>query len=292
MTTVLAGAGLVAALGLGRAAWRAPARERARRARAREPRRLPARLRDPLARALAEAQWPIGPEDAVSGAGIAVLGVTFPVVVLAPALAPVVFVAAVAAGPVLLVTARARVRRRYLADLPGLVELLAARMRSGHTVVTALGDAAGASDLGSTDPVATDLRSLLARVDHGEPLTDALEWWARRRPLPPLRAVAGALAVAAVTGGAAAEALDGLARSLRDQLGAQAEALAQSAQARLSAIVVGAAPLGYLAFAALVDPGSVGLLLTTGVGRVCLVAGLALDAVAVVWMRRIVRSEP
>jgi len=287
VTTVLAGAGLVVALGLGRAAWRAPARERARRARAQEPRRLPARLRDPLARALTEAQCPVGPEDAVSGVCIAVLGVTFPVVVLASALAPVVFVTAVAAGPIFLVNARARVRRRYLVDLPGLVELLAARLRSGHTVVTALGDAAGGAD-----PVFSDLRGLLARHDHGEPFTDALEWWARRRPLPPLRAVAGALAVASVTGGAAAEALDGLARSLRDQLGAQAEALAQSAQARLSAVVVGAAPLGYLAFAALVDPGSVGLLLTTGVGRVCLVVGLALDAVAVVWMRRIVRSEP
>jgi Flp pilus assembly protein TadB len=63
-----------------------------------------------------------------------------------------------------------------------------------------------------------------------------------------------------------------------------------SAQTRLSAVVVGAAPLGYLAFSALVDPRSLGVLVGTGVGRVCLVVGLALEGLAALWMRRIVRS--
>ncbi len=65
-------------------------------------------------------------------------------------------------------------------------------------------------------------------------------------------------------GGRAADALDGLASSLRDRLDAVAEAHALSTQARLSAVVVGAAPLGYLAFAALVDAGSVTALVGTG----------------------------
>jgi tight adherence protein B len=69
-----------------------------------------------------------------------------------------------------------------------------------------------------------------------------------------------------------------------------AEARSLSAQARLSAIVVGAAPLGYLAFAALVDPGSVTALVATGVGRVCLVLGLGLEVLAALWIRRILRS--
>ena len=41
---------------------------------------------------------------------------------------------------------------------------------------------------------------------------------------------------------------------------------------------------------ALVDPGSVGLLVGTGTGRVCLVVGLLLEAVAALWMRRILAS--
>jgi hypothetical protein len=56
--------------------------------------------------------------------------------------------------------------------------------------------------------------------------------------------------------------------------------------------VVGGAPIGYLVFASLVDARSVTALVGTGVGRVCLVVGLALEALAAVWMRRIVASEP
>jgi tight adherence protein B len=79
---------------------------------------------------------------------------------------------------------------------------------------------------------------------------------------------------------------------LRDQLGARAEAGALSAQARLSAVVVGVAPIAYVLFAAAADRRAASLLVTSSTGRVCLVAGLTLDALAVLWMRRIVRSEP
>jgi glycine/D-amino acid oxidase-like deaminating enzyme len=50
-----------------------------------------------------------------------------------------------------------------------------------------------------------------------------------------------------------------------------------AARAGLSVVVVGASPLAYLVFSALVDPGSVGLLVGTGTGRVCLVVGLLLE---------------
>jgi tight adherence protein B len=106
-----------------------------------------------------------------------------------------------------------------------------------------------------------------------------------------VRAAAGAFAVASSLGGSAADAIDGLASSLRHRLDAVAEARALSSQARLSAMVVGAAPLGYLAFSSLVDPRSVGVLLGTGVGRVCLVVGLSLEGLAALWIRRILRSE-
>ena len=95
-----------------------------------------------------------------------------------------------------------------------------------------------------------------------------------------MRAAAGALAVANTIGGRAADAIDGLASSLRHRLDASAEARALSAQSRLSAVVVGAAPIGYLAFSSLIDPGSVTALVGTGVGRVCLVLGLALEGLA------------
>jgi len=74
-------------------------------------------------------------------------------------------------------------------------------------------------------------------------------------------------------------------------LGALAEARALSSQARLSALVVGGAPVAYLIFSAVVDPSSVDVLLATDAGRVCLVLGLGCEALAALWMRRILGRE-
>jgi tight adherence protein B len=128
------------------------------------------------------------------------------------------------------------------------------------------------------------------RTHLGLPLAEALADWPAGHDVPGVRAAAGALAVATTMGGRAAGAVDGLASSLRHRLDAVAEARSLSAQARMSAVVVGAAPVGYLAFSALVDPGAVTVLVDTGVGRVCLVVGLGLEALAALWIRRVLRS--
>ena len=187
--------------------------------------------------------------------------------------------------PVGLALARGRAQRAYIAALPGFVELVAAQLRSGHTVSSALLELSE-----RPGPIAPDLARMQQRIALGATFDDALSRWADERALEPVRAVAGAFAVANETGGAAAAALDGLARSMRDLLGAQAEAAALSAQARLSAVVVGAAPVAYLVFATAADPRSATMLVTTSTGRICLALGLAFDATGAWWMRRIVMS--
>lgn len=287
LSLVCATAGLLTAAALARTAWRDPTRARLRHDRPRMRRTLPAYVRVPLARALDEAQVGLSPEDAVGTAATAVAVVGLLGSAFSPTLALPAGLAAAVGGPVALVLARGRGQRRFVAALPGFVDLVAARLRSGHTVATAIADAAEADD-----PVAPDVRRVLRRVALGEPLETSLEWWASDRRHDAVRAVAGALAVASATGGAAADALEGLARSMRDQLGARAEAAALSAQARMSALVVGVAPIAYVAFASAVDPGASAVLVTTPLGRICLVTGLGLDALGALWMRRIVRSEP
>jgi tight adherence protein B len=248
---------------------------------------LPTPLRGRLERALREADVSISPEDAVVTAATATVVVTLLVGAVNPAAAPLAWAAAVVAGPVGLVVARGRAQRAFVAGIPGFVEFIAAQLRSGHTVPTAL-EAAG----DRPGPLGGDARRLHQRLVLGATLPDALAWWAGERGSEPAAAVAGALAVAAETGGAAATALDGLARSVRDALGARAEAAALSAQARLSAAVVGVAPIAYLVFAAATDPRAAATFVSTSTGRVCLVLGLALDAIGALWMRRVARSVP
>jgi len=287
--TILVGVGgALFSATLGRSASRLPARERARRFGVRRGRRLlPARPRRWLTRRLEDAGLAIEPEAACELA-VAVAGaVGILSFALAPALTLPAALATLAAGPVGLRLARERTTRRYAAALPGVLEQVAAELRGGGTVAAAVATIAGGAS-----PLAPDLRRVQARSDLGVGLGDALAEWPDDRAVDGVRAAAGALAVAAAMGGRAADAIDGLAQSLRDRLGAAAEAGALSAQARLSALVVGAAPVAYLAFSTAVDPASTATLVTTMPGRVCLALGLGCELLGVWWMHRIVRARP
>ena len=247
--------------------------------------RVPERLRVRLVDALRDADVSWTPEEAVAYWGIAAAAAALLAAALAPVLAVPAVLAAAAAGPVALVFARSRRERAFVAGLPGALEQVAAELRGGGTVAAAVDRLAV-----GRGAVAADLRRVHLRTQLGLPLADALAGWPTDHDAPGVRAAAGALAVATTLGGRAADAIDGLASSLRHRLDAVAEARSLSAQARLSAVVVGAAPLGYLAFSAMVDPSAVTALVATGVGRVCLVVGLGLEALAGLWIRRILQS--
>jgi tight adherence protein B len=285
LTLLLAVVGPLACAGLVTAGRRAAAAGRVRALGPPRQWRVPRRWRGSVERALLDADLALEPEPAVEYWVIATLGVTGLCAAFAPVLAIPAAGAALVAGPVGLRLARSRRERRFAAGLPGALEQVAAELRGGGTV------AAAVERLAAPDgAVAFDFRRVHVRTQLGLPLADALAGWPPEHDVPGVRAAAGALSVAAAMGGRAAEAIDGLAASLRHRLEATAEAHALSAQARLSAVVVGVAPLGYLAFSALVDPRSVTVLVATGVGRVCLGVGLGLEALAALWIRRIVRS--
>lgn len=286
LTIALALVAPVVCVGLVRAARRAEAGSRVRGLTPRSHWRLPERVRVPLARTLRDADVRADPETAVGLWLVAALAVAVFTSAVVPGLALLAGVAVLLAGPVALRIGRTRRERRFAAALPGALELVAAELRGGGTVAGAVDHLAHGDS-----PVADDLRRVHVRTRLGLGLSDALEGWPAEHDVLGVRVAAGALAVASAMGGRAADAIDGLASSLRHRLDASAEAQALSAQSRLSAVVVGAAPMAYLAFSSLVDPGSADALVGTGIGRVCLTLGLALEALAALWIRRIVRSE-
>lgn len=285
LTLVIAVAGPLTVAALVAVARRAAVAERTRALGTGRRWRLPVRTRAAIARALDGADLALEPEPAIELWAGATAAACVLAIAMSPGLVPPALLVAGAGPPAVLWVLRTRARRRYIAALPLALEEIAAHLRGGGTV------GHGVAALAAGDgPLAADLRRVQARADLGVGLADALEAWPAERDVEDVRGVAGALAVAETLGGRSAHALDGLAASLRDRLGAAAEARSLSAQARLSALVVGASPLVYLVFSALVDPSSVGLLVRTGAGRLCLGLGLLLEVVAVLWMRRILDS--
>ncbi|MGI9034062.1 MAG: type II secretion system F family protein [Acidimicrobiales bacterium] len=206
-------------------------------------------------------------------------------VMAGPVLAGLAAAAALAAPILVLRSRRGAGDARVESDLPAALEAVARAMRSGASLRQAVEEAAGRTpgSLGS------ELATVAAQAARGAPLVQALEGLAERRQLPGVRLAVAALCLGAETGGAQAKAVDGVATTLRDRLGVIAEVKALSAQARISAVVMSVAPLGFGAFAAATDPRTGAFLFHTMAGLVLLAAGAALDGLGWLWMSRLSR---
>ena len=281
-TVVLAGLGVVFAGYLARLATNVDARTRARQLRPVD-RRLPEPIREPLTLRLARADLALEPEAALRWWVLGVIGVGWFALVLAPPLFVPALLAGVVGGPVTLRLRAGTADRRARAELPAVVDLVVAHLRSGGTVPDAI-DALAARP----GALAPDFRRIRARLALGATVESALTAWGEERPVPGVRSAAGALAMVTAIGGSAATPLEGLSSSLRNDEAAAGEARALSAQARMSALVVGLAPLAYLAFSTATDPGSSRVLIGTTAGRICLAVGLGLEVLAALWMRALV----
>jgi tight adherence protein B len=183
---------------------------------------------------------------------------------------------------------RHRGQARVEAALPGAVDAIARGLRSGASLRQAVAEAAAATH----GELGRDLAHVAAATERGATMVASLEEWARRRPLGGVRLVVAALGLASEMGGATAQAVDGVADTLRQRLAARAEARSLATQARASAAVIATAPLAFGALASATDPSTLTFVFRTAPGLAFLSAGLALDAVGALWMARITRIEP
>ena len=161
------------------------------------------------------------------------------------------------------------------------------RTRSAKTAGQAVAEAGAEAGRGTA--LGGELSRAADEAAQGVSLVAALEAVAARRPLPGVRLGVAALCLGAETGGAQARAVDGVAVTVRERLAVAAELRALSSQARISALVIGLAPVGFAVFAAATDPRTAEFVLHTPAGLALLVAGLVLDALGWLWMQRLSR---
>ena len=248
-------------------------------------RQLPSFMRTRLAGALDAAALTTTPEAAVEVWGFAVLIAAVVGLGLSPA-ASIFLGLVVAFGlPVMLVARGTRRAQLVAASVPEALERVGAELRAGGTVPGAI--AAIANRAG---PLAADMARAQSRLGLGASLDGALHAWSQERRVFGVDAAAGALALSTSVGGHAADALDGLAASLRERLAVAAEARSLSAQARYSAWVIGLLPVGWFVVTTVTDPRSLQLLVASDAGRACAAIGLGLEVLGVWWMRAILRG--
>jgi tight adherence protein B len=181
----------------------------------------------------------------------------------------------------------ARRARRRQAQIPEALERLASALRSGSSLPQALAEAGRST----AEPLGPELAGLARDAGRGRSLLDVLDGWAACHDDHATRLAATALALAAGVGAAPARAVDGVAATLRERLELAGERRALATQARTSATVLSAAPVGFALLLGLTDGAAGRFLLGTPQGWACLIVGVGLDVLGAVWMQRLTQSE-
>jgi len=182
---------------------------------------------------------------------------------------------------------RRRRVRRFEQQLPLALLMVAAALRAGIALNTALKHVVERADA----PLAQEFGLMLREQRLGLPWDRALENLGQRMPSDATTLVVAAMRIASQAGGNLAEALDNISQTLRGRLQLQAKLQALTSQGRLQAWIVGALPLVLLAVLNSLEPALMRPLWTTPAGWAVLALILVLEAAGVLLIRRIIRIE-
>ena len=227
---------------------------------------------------------PLGPLVAVGAAAAGLIGYRF-----AGFAGSIAAVAAVVVAPRLVRRRRTRRHERRMQEhLAEAVALIATAMRSGRSLLQAI--ELSAEEL---DPsLGTTLRRLVDRTELGDPMDGAIDAWATEVGGPDARLVAGVLKLHRRTGGSLSTTLEDLAETLRSRRSAAREIESLTAQARLSATILGLLPIGFFLFLSVVARGDLEAAYETPAGVAAIGLGFALQGAAYLWIRGLLRVEP
>jgi tight adherence protein B len=198
-------------------------------------------------------------------------------------------VAAVAGSLPILYIRRAAAKRleKFEEQFPDAIDLMARALRAGHALNTSLQLVADEVPA----PVGTEFKLLFEQQNYGLSFGDALRAFADRVPLIDARFFATALLTQREMGGNLAEILENLASVIRERFRVKRQVRVVSAHGRMTGIVLGCLPPGVAVALLLVAPDHIRILVDDPMGRTMLVGGLVLQAIGVVFIKRIIQVE-
>lgn len=191
-------------------------------------------------------------------------------------------------GPAVMRKRRAaRLQEQTEAQLAEAVSTVASGLRAGLSLTQSIGFAAGEA----SPPLGPDLRQMVDRAAMGIALDESLERWVESQPAPDVRLVAGVLRLHNRMGGDLPTVLDQLARTLRERRAAAREVHSLTAQARLSGAILGLLPVGFFLFLSATSREDIAAAYHSPAGSAAIALGLALEAGAFLWIRRLLRVD-
>jgi tight adherence protein B len=180
-----------------------------------------------------------------------------------------------------------RNRRKFVAQLPDTLNLIAGALRGGYSFLQSLETVSMQID----GPMGKELRRVLAEGRLGRDLEDSMEETARRMESDDFDWVVMAVRVQREVGGNLAEILASVSETMivRDRLRREIKAL--TAEGRISMVILGIMPVALALFLYVVNPKYMSLLFTDPTGRMLAIGATVLAAVGVYWMRKTTQIE-
>jgi len=240
-------------------------------------------------RLLEQANLPLRPAEALFfyAAGVSLLGIV--ALTAAPTLAVgVVFTGLAAALPVLVVrTLRRRRLKAFEAQLPDTLNLLAGSLRAGYSFLQGL----EAVVKETSEPMARELRRVLAEARLGRPLEDALGDVALRMESRDFDWSVLAIRIQREVGGNLAELLQTVAETMVQRSRLRGEVKALTAEGRISGIIMGLLPVGLGLFMFTASPTYIDDLFGSVTGWAMVIGSAVMAAAGFAWIQKIIKIE-
>ncbi len=217
--------------------------------------------------------------------GLAAIGGVLPALAgFSLALTPLIAVS-LAILPVIWLLFRRKARlKKFAAQLPEALELIARALRAGHSL------AAGFSLVAqeTSDPIGGEFRRTFDEQNLGKPMEEALEDMTKRIPNLDLKFFATAIILQRQTGGDLAEILDKIGYLVRERFKIWGQVQALTGEGRLSGVVLLALPPALFAVVYRMNPDYLMLLFTDDMGKKMLVGGIVSQLLGALLIRKIV----
>jgi tight adherence protein B len=198
-----------------------------------------------------------------------------------------IFVAAVSAiaVPIFWLARKGRRRMGRLEDqLPDALDMIVRSLRAGHPIATAINLVAREMP----DPIGSEFGLVADEMAFGLDLQSALENMSGRIDFQDLRFMVMTIKMQAITGGNLAEVLGSLARLIRERHRLHLKVLALSSEGRFSVKILVSLPFGFFSLISLITPKYYGAMLAEPVLMRVVEIGVAMLAIGIYLMRRVV----
>jgi tight adherence protein B len=180
---------------------------------------------------------------------------------------------------------RKRRLKAFARQLPHALDMVKSTMEAGHSLPRAFNVVVGEF----SDPISGELRTVLEQARLGVPLVRALDDMYTRVPEDDLRLMVTAIKMQSEVGSSLAHIVGRLAEVIRTRQRLQLQIRALTAQARMGGMVVGLLPIGILLIFSVIQPAYPHMLFHDPVGTKLLKGAVALDVMALLTIRRLVR---